>query len=152
MINKSSFEPKSFFKHKGFSLLELMIVITIIGILIAVVLPNYESYIIRSNRSDAIKALVSTAALQEQFYIANQTYATSMSDLSAEEDTENNHYKLTIVSANAVAYLINANPNASGTSVRQTGDGSLRINSVGRKTWDCKVNSTYSCDWQDALN
>jgi type IV pilus assembly protein PilE len=62
---------------RGVTLLELMIVASIVAILAAIAIPNYRAYVMRSNRVDATSALLRLAAAQEKFYLQNNTYATN---------------------------------------------------------------------------
>lgn len=71
---------------KGFSLIELMITIAIIGILAAVVYPSYIDSVTRSNRSEAQRELVKIANLQEQFYIDFRRYTSDMNELGLGEE------------------------------------------------------------------
>ena len=62
---------------KGFTLIELMITIAIIGILAKVAIVGYTSYVQRSNRAIAIHVLGQSAAKLEQYYSQNGRYLTS---------------------------------------------------------------------------
>ncbi|MGA7800935.1 MAG: type IV pilin protein [Gammaproteobacteria bacterium] len=64
-------------KAAGFTLIELMIVVVIVGILAAVAYPAYRSSVIKTRRSDAQVALTNTAALQEKWYMDHNSYATN---------------------------------------------------------------------------
>ncbi len=64
--------------NKGFSLIELMIAVTIISILAAVGYPSYTQYVIRGKRSEARSALLDAAARQERFYSDNNRYTTAI--------------------------------------------------------------------------
>ena len=59
----------------GVTLLELMVVVAIVAILAAIAIPNYRSYVLRTNRVDATAALLRLASAQEKFYLQTNTYA-----------------------------------------------------------------------------
>ena len=61
-------------KIKGFTLIELMIVVVIVAILAAVALPAYQDSVNKGRRTDGQNALLNTAALQERFYSDNGFY------------------------------------------------------------------------------
>ena len=65
-------------RNKGFTLIELMIVIAIIGILVSVVMPSYRGYVLESQRNDTQGKLLQMIELQERFYIDNFTYTTNL--------------------------------------------------------------------------
>jgi type IV pilus assembly protein PilE len=65
------------FSARGFTLIEVMIVVAIVAILSAIALPAYRDYILRGQLSDARNQLSSWAAQMEQFYQDNRNYGTS---------------------------------------------------------------------------
>jgi type IV pilus assembly protein PilE len=64
-------------KVAGFTLIELMITLMVIAIISAIAYPSYRSYVLRTQRTDAMTALLQLAAAQEKFYLQNNTYATN---------------------------------------------------------------------------
>lgn len=65
----------------GFTLIELMIVIAIIGILVSVVMPSYRNYVLESQRNDTQGKLLQILELQERFYLNNFAYTTDLTVL-----------------------------------------------------------------------
>jgi type IV pilus assembly protein PilE len=62
-------------KRNGFTLVELMIAVLIVGILAAIAIPSYANYVKRANRSDATRSLSATAQALERCYSQNFTYS-----------------------------------------------------------------------------
>jgi type IV pilus assembly protein PilE len=62
-------------KKNGFTLIELMIAVAIVGILAAIAIPAYSAYVKRANRTDATRSLSATAQALERCYSQNFTYA-----------------------------------------------------------------------------
>jgi type IV pilus assembly protein PilE len=60
--------------QNGFSLVELMIVVVVIGILMAIALPNYSDYVIRGKIPDATSALSTKRVQMEQYFQDNRSY------------------------------------------------------------------------------
>ena len=69
-------------RSKGFTLVELMIVVVIMAILASASVAGYRQYIRRANRVDATSALLRVSAAEERFYLQNDRYATTADELS----------------------------------------------------------------------
>jgi type IV pilus assembly protein PilE len=66
------------YKQKGVSLLELMIVVTIVAIIAAFAYPSYMRYIVNTKRSVATSALLQIADRQQQFFMDNKTFTNNL--------------------------------------------------------------------------
>src|SRR5689334_5175547 len=67
--------PISVHRERGFTLVELMVVVTIIAIIASIALPSYRQHVIRSRRSSAQAEMMSLANREQQFLMANRAYA-----------------------------------------------------------------------------
>lgn len=124
--------------NKGFSLIELMIVLAIIGILGAIGYPSYDSYMKKSRRADAKVALQGMADKQERFYLQNNTYTTIAANVGG-TGTDKNYYVLSIDSADVNVFALTATAVAGGPQATDTttshGDCTvLQLTAAGAKT------------------
>lgn len=121
-------------KQSGFTLIEVMIVVVIIGILASIAFPNYQEYVIRSNRAEGQALLVDAAARQERYFAQNYTYVDNdnLSKLSMNANSANGHYTLVITSADKSSYALTAQAQGAQAS-RDTKCGNLTLNSAGER-------------------
>lgn len=120
-------------KNKGFTLIELMIVIAIIGILAAVAYPAYTNAVKKANRADAIDSLLSLAGRMEEYYINNDTYVGATINAAGtgtvgSNKTSDDLYTMSITSATAFAYTLTATPKTADAEC-----GNLTLDSLGQK-------------------
>lgn len=117
---------------KGFTLIEAMITLAIIGILAAIAYPSYQQHIVKSNRAEAQAYLMEVAQRQQQYLMAARSYASQEKlGLSPSPGVERSYaITFTIVTGPPPGFTITATPKA-GTL--QASDGVLTIDQAGTK-------------------
>lgn len=68
--------------QQGFTLIEIMIVVAIIGILAAIAYPSYDEYVKRGNRTEGQAFLSDVAARQERYFSQNNAYITAVANIA----------------------------------------------------------------------
>lgn len=124
---------------KGFSLIELMIVVAIVSIIASVAYPSYQESIAKSRRADAQANLLELAQFMERFYTTNNTYqnitttppsAPVLPFDESPKDGTNKHYDLALSAITATSFTLTATPKNS-----MNGDkcGNLTLTHTGVK-------------------
>jgi type IV pilus assembly protein PilE len=83
--------------QKGFTLIELMIVVVIIGILASIAYPSYLDYVTQARRSEAMNALAEVRIEQEKWRASHNSFAASPGELGLSVETESGYYSLAII-------------------------------------------------------
>jgi len=89
-------------RGRGFSLIELMIVIAIFSIIMTLSIGGYRQHLRRTNRSDATVALLRIAAAQERYYLDHDGYAKTLVELGFPATSERGYYLLATESGDPV--------------------------------------------------
>ena len=98
------------------TLVELLIVVTIVAILASVALPSWNSQVQKARRADARNTLMFVQVEQEKYRADNGSYASSMSalGLSTYNSASRDYYNISIVSNSETAFVASATPNSNG--------------------------------------
>lgn len=109
---------------RGVTLMELLVVITILAVLASIAVPTYRRYLIRAQRSEAKIALLQLQTAQEKFYLQNNVYtdditSASPSGLGLLAETETGKYTVAVAlddvdGIDDQAYVATATPRAGG--------------------------------------
>lgn len=118
--------------QQGFTLIEMMIVVAIIGILAAIAYPSYDEYVKRGNRTEGQAFLSDVAARQERYFSQNNAYITATNDRAklglSSANSPTSKYTITLAAGAAGdgGYLLTATQGFADTKC-----GNLTLNALG---------------------
>lgn len=135
--------------QKGFSIIELVIVVAIIGVIAAIAVPAYNGYVTRTNRTAVQTEMMRLSQELQRYQVANRNSFEGAGDkipgLGAETPANfpatTPHYQIvTEIIDNGRSWVMTARPE----SPKQRGDGDVVLNSRGQKCWDKDSSCTPS--------
>jgi len=127
--------------QRGFTLIELMVVVAIIAILASIAIPAYSDYVVRSKIPDATSALSTTRVRLEQYFQDNRTYAGFTCT-----DTTGRYFDISCTAQSAIAYTLQAAGKASMAgftyTVTESNTKSSTVIAPAPAGW---INATTAC-------
>ncbi len=136
-------------QHQGFSLIEVLVAVIIIGILATMAHASYQDSVLKSQRKTALASLMEIASKQEDYRVTHRRYTDDLTQLgySAKGDSgapfyidnqgnastaSSGTYKVVLTRTNSTAYSLSAAP--INAQAKDTGCGTLSITSAGAKS------------------
>lgn len=136
--------------QRGFTLIEMMITLAVLGIIVAIAVPSYKQYVIRNNRAAVQAEMLQIAALMERYKSQQLTYLganniVTLYGANGYPRTGARLYTFNLQpSPNGVTWVLTALPEGTQLAAQ---DGALMLDNAGRRCWS-KASQT-SCDLAD---
>ena len=128
-------------KQSGFTLIELMIVVAIIGILAAIAIPTYQHYVIRSQVAEGLNLSSGAQTSVNEFFMENGTWPADNTEAGLPVGTEirGDYTRQVVVAENVIViwYGIDAHADIVDDTVALTG-----VNNDGSVSWSCASTGT----------
>lgn len=122
------------YRHRGFTLIELMITVAIVAILAAVAYPSYLKHVARSKRSAVQGFLLEASAAEQRYLLDARQYAGSLTALSMTVPSSvSGSYSIAVSAPTATTFTLTATPQLS-QAINDTQCGALSINEQGSQT------------------
>jgi|ERR1700733_9663220 type IV pilus assembly protein PilE len=163
---KATYAPRP--RHRGFTLVELIVAMVILSILAAIAIPSYSQYVLKSHRTEAKAALMDAASLEERYFSTSNLYTQNPIQLgygvaATPVPVGTGYYIISIINANPplpptaavpggtpANFLITAVPAPGSMQVNDTACASFTIDSTGKQTAlnSGGIDNTANC-WQN---
>ena len=123
-------------KQKGFSLIELIIAVTIIGIIASIAIPSYQRNVVKTGQAEGKSELLDVMRSQENYFANNFTYTTDLTHLNynSVHTTSGDRYSITASTCSGGLDLTQCVLLTAVGIGSQVSDGNLTLNSQGSRT------------------
>jgi len=124
-------------QQNGFTLIELMVVVAIIGVLAMIAYPSYQESVTKTRRADGMSLLTNIVNAEERYFTQNNTYTTDLTDLgystASDVESEKGFYKATasVCTGATITTCVNVVGTGQGP---QASDGTLGLDTRGTKS------------------
>lgn len=139
-------------KSRGFTIIEILTVLAIIGLLAAIAIPSYRKSVQKSNRSDAKITLSRLATLEERYYFRANNYTGDFADIvtgatsGAPINSDGSYYSIVLtLSGGGTGWSMTAT--AQGTQATDTDCAKFTLTNLGTKTAVNSSNAANTSCW-----
>ena len=120
-------------KQQGFTLIELMMAVAVVGILTAIALPSYQEQMRKTRRADGQAALSNFAQQLEKCAAVYGAYNNANCGVVLPADSDEGYYRVSAVALTASTYNLQVQPIATSVQKGDTDCWTMRLNNLGQR-------------------